>query len=60
MKKEGIKMEKIKNTCKAVLIKMTLQEMDGWPPVCFGTFHQPKRPIHLLTKCVDQDKQKLK
>ena len=35
------KLEKLASKAANTIIS---NEINGWPPICFGTFYQPKRP----------------
>lgn len=37
-------MKKIEKIAAKAVNKMISIETYGWPPVCIGTFYQPKRP----------------
>ena len=41
-------MKKIEKACKTLNNNMLDGERTGWPPVCYGVFHQPERPVEEL------------
>lgn len=41
---ETAKQKMVKLAAKAARGMTEQQIWDGWPPVCVGLFHQPKRP----------------
>lgn len=49
--KEELKLKKVEKLCKVVVNKLIQQEIDGWPPPCLGTYHQPERPVLPKSGC---------
>lgn len=39
-------MKTTKEIASKVLHGIISREEFGWPPVCWGTFYQPERPVH--------------
>lgn len=42
---------------KKAINQIVEQEMLGWPPPCWGTYHQPERPIQNLGENLFQERQ---
>lgn len=40
-------MKKIEAICRSVVHKLVRQEIDNWPPPCWGAFYQAKRPQYV-------------
>lgn len=37
-------MNKLEKLASKAVNTIIGKEINGWPPICFGTFYQPKRP----------------